>query len=775
MHGFHKVPRGLGITPRTLARVSVMLGILADAGPALAATPTPPAETAVAPRRVESILVTGQSSKPAADIRRFSLPQTVESTDRRRIEATTNIVDAEDALKYMPSLFVRKRNNGDTQATLQTRTWGVNSSARSLVYVDDMPISALISNNNTNGAPRWGMVAPEQIERVDMLYGPFAAEYPGNAMGGVVLITTRMPDRFAATVKQTGSVQSFDAYKTHGTYGTAGSAVTLGDKIGRFSWFVSANREETLAEPLFFITSGQTPAGTTGIIPALSKTGATANVVGAGGLLHSTMNTVTGRVSYDLTDWLRASYTIGFWTNDARARSQTYLTDAADRPTFGGVSGFANDTYTQSQRHLMNAVSLKTDTRAHWDWEAIFTDYAFLRDMQRNPAGVLAGTTFRPNGYLARLDGTGWTTADVKAIWRPDGSAGPHEVSFGGHRDQYDLNNPTYNTDNWMASPRDGNGTLYASGRGRSSTYALWAQDAWTFAPGFTLTVGGRLEFWRAFDGANFAGTTAVAQPRVRSTNASPKATLAWRIDPAWSAKLSFGEAYRYPTVAELYQIVATGGTYSVPDPDLSPENVYSGELTVEHRLRQGRIRLSLFQENVRNALISQSNLINNIYTTTFQNVRQVRNRGVEFVVDRHDLLVPGLDVSNSVTYVDSRILSDPGFSSAAGTTATGKHVPYVPNWRDTAQVTYRPNDRLDLSVAVRYQGRMYSTLDNTDRVSHVFGAFDPFVVVDLHAHYRVYRSLTLDAGIDNVNNDRYYEYHPFPMRTYVADLKARF
>src|SRR5450432_4035027 len=57
-------------------------------------------------------------------VRRFSPPNTVESTDQKKIEDTTNIVDVEDAIKYMPSLFVRKRNYGDTQPTLATRTWG---------------------------------------------------------------------------------------------------------------------------------------------------------------------------------------------------------------------------------------------------------------------------------------------------------------------------------------------------------------------------------------------------------------------------------------------------------------------------------------------------------------------------------------------------------------------------------------------------------------------------------------------------------------------------
>jgi iron complex outermembrane receptor protein len=715
------------------------------------------------------------SSGVSPQIRKFQPPLTIESTNRRQIEDTTNTVDTEDAIKYLPSLFLRKRDYGDTQATLETRTWGVNSSARSLVYVDDVPISALFSNNNTNGGPRWGMVSAGEVEGIDMLYGPFAAEYPGNSMGGVLLITTRMPTHLAATADQAAALQTFDLYRTRHAYTTSNSTATLGDASGPLSWFLSFNQEDTDGQPLYFVTNGSIPAGTTGAIPARSKTAATADVVGAGGIQHALLYNVTGKFAVDLTGWLRLAYSIGYFDNDTSSTVQSYLRTAAGSSTFGAVSGFANDEYGWRQQHLMNALSLKTDTKGHWDWEAIATRYDYLEDSQRNPAGVLTGDTFETDGYLTRMDGSGWSTEDLKGIWRPAGINGEHEVSAGVHRDEYVLNNPTYDTDDWRSLPDSGSGTLYTDGTGRTETDALWAQDAWQLASAVKLTTGARLESWHAYDGFNLAGKLAARQPDERSTNVSPKATLAWQPNPSWTERLSFGEAYRYPTVGELYQIVSAGGTYAVPNPDLTPEQVHSGELSAEWRARNARLRLSLFQENTSNALISQTNLVNGTYTSTVQNVDATRNRGMEFVAERDDALIRGLDLSNSVTYVDSIIRSDPGFRSAAGTTATGKHVPYVPDWRDTAQATYRLNERLAFTLAARYQAKVYSTLDNTDSVPHVFGAFDTFFVVDTHVHYRLNGIVSLNAGVDNLFNDEYFEFHPFPMRTYVANVQAQF
>src|SRR5438034_254280 len=131
--------------------------------------PSERAQTASRPPVQTTLTVTpaagaGIVAGPAPVKERYQLPQTSEGITRQKIEQTINAVDTEDAIKYLPSLFVRKRNAGDNQAVLATRTWGLSSSARTLIYADDILLSNLLGNNNGNAAPRWGMVAPEEIE-----------------------------------------------------------------------------------------------------------------------------------------------------------------------------------------------------------------------------------------------------------------------------------------------------------------------------------------------------------------------------------------------------------------------------------------------------------------------------------------------------------------------------------------------------------------------------------------------------------------------------------
>jgi len=83
------------------------LSAVGFAAPALARTQSAEAQSrVVAGTALETITVTGQKTKIAPN----SLPQTGESLTGAQIAQTINVLDAEDTLKYLPGLFVRKRN-----------------------------------------------------------------------------------------------------------------------------------------------------------------------------------------------------------------------------------------------------------------------------------------------------------------------------------------------------------------------------------------------------------------------------------------------------------------------------------------------------------------------------------------------------------------------------------------------------------------------------------------------------------------------------------------
>jgi iron complex outermembrane recepter protein len=762
-----------------------------------------PQPTAVSPeRQIPVVVITSEGGGANASLgtppikQRFQLPQESFSITAKQIDETINLKDPEDAVKYMPSLFVRKRNDGDNQAVLATRTWGLASSARTLIYFDDLLISALIGNNNSGASPHWNLVSPESIARIDFLNGPYAAAYPGNSIGGVLLITSKMPDHPFAVAKETVSVMPWNQYGTHDTYVTSQTSAAAGNRDGALSWLVTANYLDSYQQPLTYTTNGAAPAGTTGTIQALNKQGLVADVVGTGALAHSQQTSGNVRLAYDVTPLLQATYSLGIWNNVQTSNPQSYLTSTATgAPTFGGVSGFASNKYIWDQTHMSNAVSLKSDTKGVYDFDLSASSYNYLQDIMFNPFTVApAGVGFSENGKITRNDGTNWQNADAKGIWRPFGFDGPQEISFGVHGDRYRLENPVFASSIWNATPSTGTGQLYSDGIGETRTGALWVQDAWKIVPSLKLTLGGRLETWRALDGFNLnttntaagaiTSTAAMNQPSLASTNFSPKASLSYDPNKDWNITANFGEAYRYPTVTELYQNISVGGVATFANPFLSPEQDLNGELNIERKWNDGRVRLTLFKERVNNAIISQTNLVTvggtQTPTTTIGNVAAIRMQGIELSGEKNNVGIAGLQLFGSVTYVDSRILSDPTWAGKdpitnLPDTVVGKRVPNVPDWRAKLGVTYRPNDSWAYTVAARYSGKQYSTLDNTDIVSHVFGAFDNFFVVDMKVHYNATSNFSFDFGIDNLFNEQYFLFHPFPGRTYVLAGKYTF
>jgi len=95
-----------------------------------------------------------------------------------------------------------------------------------------------------------------------------------------------------------------------------------------------------------------------------------------------------------------------------------------------------------------------------------------------------------------------------------------------------------------------------------------------------------------------------------------------------WNITASFGEAYRYPTVTELYQNITVGGVATFANPLLAPEQDFTGELNIQRKWNDGRVRLTLFKERTNNAIISQTNLVANPNTGAQTPTTTISNNG---------------------------------------------------------------------------------------------------------------------------------------------------
>ena len=759
--------------------------------PALAQT-QPQAANADAP--VKSLgmvsVISGQPTSLPTQI-----PTTIEGVSREQIEATINAFDSEDALKYFPSLLVRKRYIGDyNHAMLSSRASGTGNSPRSMVYADGIPLSNLLGSGvgALSYAPRWNMVTPEEIERVDVMYGPFSAAYPGNSVGAVVDYVTRMPDQFEAHAKLGYSVQPFNLYNTNETYtGSQGSA-SLGNRNGDWSWFVNMNRTDSHGQPLTFATrllsTGVAPTTGTVVTGAvLDKNNANAPwyILGTGTEYHAIQDHVKTRLAYDISSTLRASYVLGVWQNTSEGHPVSYLRNAAGQPVTsgpivingqqfsaltGGDFAFSNE----QLMHTMHGLSLKSHTQDVWDWEVAASLYDYARDEKRSntSANTLPAAAIGGAGTLADGRGSGWNTLAFKGTWRPDGVKGAHIVDMGVQQDSGQLSYKVSNIGgNWLS---DGPGTLASSIGGKTQLQSLYAQDTWSMAPKWKTVLGLRAEQWAAFDGAtNFSASSSLNFPRRDEFYLSPKAAVSHQWSGDTVLKAALGRAVRMPTLSELYGATSTTNSQYINDPNLKPEQSWTSELSLERDLGHGLLRLTAFAEETRDSIYSQSTydatLNGNI--TRVSNVDRILTKGLEIAFTGFDVGTRGLDLSGSITYANSIIVDNTGFVATAGDTV-GKWQPNIPQWRASLLSSYRVDAKWNVALGARYSGPQYRTLNNADINGYTYQGVSEFLTTDLRLRYKVDRHWTAAFGVDNLNNYPYWNFHPYPQRNYTFELK---
>jgi iron complex outermembrane receptor protein len=724
--------------------------------------------------QLNSVVVRGlqPTSLPA------NVPTTIEGITGEEMRERINATDAEDALKYLPSLLVRKRYIGDyDHAVLATRASGTGNSARSLVYADGILLSNLLGNG-ASFTPRWGLVSPDEIERVDVLYGPFSAAYPGNSVGAVVDYVTRMPRGPEAHARYGYSVERFDLYRTHRAYPSRSYSASLGDRWGPFAAWISVNRLDAEAHPISFANVLADTGGADGGTPV---TGAVAGsnpkrqawyLIGATGQTNTIQDQAKLKLAYDFAPDLRLSYIVGTWRNDAFRDSQSYLTDASGSPVYdGSVSidghGYAIPATAMSQqradlRHTMHGLSLKRSSGGRWDYALALSRYHYDRDIVRSPLSARPAADAGGAGRIADSAGTGWTTASASATWRP-GDA--HVVQFGLQHDRYTLRTEVSDTDDWIEGRAR---SRFSAFGGRTALSGAYVQDTWRLSPAWTAVVGLRREHWNARDGRIADASTVLSFPRRSDEAWSPKAAVEFAGSGDWSIKGSIGRAVRFPTVSELYQGSISSDAIVDNDPDLRPERSVTSELSWVRDFERGRLRATFFHEQTRDALYSQTNVTVAPSVTSIQNVGSIRTNGLELASDFRGVGLRDLDMLASVTYARSIIGENPNFPASVG-----KWQPRVPRWRANLLATYHPGTHWSFTTGLRYSGRQFNTLDNTDRNSDAYTGTSPFLVADMRLRYRHDAHTSVALGVDNVTGRTYWNFHPYNQRTWSLDVSV--
>lgn len=680
-----------------------------------------------------------------------------------------NLLTSEDAVAYEPNVVIRRRYVGDSNGTLGIRGSGMFQTARSLVFADGLPLHYLLQTR-WSGAPRWSLVGPDEIASAEVIYGPFSAEYSGNALGGVVNITTRNPEKSRVVLQGSSFAQQYDVLGTDDTFSGHRFFVSYEDKFDDLGIFLSYNRLDNDSHPMsnYSLSADASDdlvaAGVSGFINGVNDEGEEVIYIGDSGGERSVSELLKGKFIYDL-DFTELRGTIAY---EMRTREEddkrNYLRDASGN-VFWGAGNRNFEQRSQERESLLIGIGISGELTTTWHYDIYATDFSLQKDRETrtglNPQDPAFGSR---NGRLTEYQGTGWNTLDIKAgterLWGNDNM----RLSVGAAADRYQLGIAPNNIDaltGAFISER-------AQSRGETRTQSVFAQYGWAFNPQWDLALGGRWEKWETRGG--FFDDTSVPQRSLGGF--SPKFSLAYMPNEQWRIRYSFAKALRFPISEELYRNEDATTNIIVSDPNLNAEDGVFHNLSVERLSENGLVRVNLFKDQVDDTIYFQRGTINdngtNVIVNTFLTIDQVDTQGVELIIQQSDIGNLPLSVRFNLSYTDAIIEQN-----TANTAIEGNRLPRIPQWRANAIVGYKLSDSVDVNASARYASNSFGQLDNLDTGSQVFGAIDDYVFVNLRSNWQLSDSLKLSVGVDNLFDELAYVAHPWPSRTFF--LEARY
>lgn len=724
----------------------------------------------------DTILVVGQRDAPISiEPRGLSV-----SLGEAQFEGV-NAFNVEDLMKYAPDFFVRKRFAGDSNGVPGFRGTHSTQSARTLVMVDGFVVSNFLGNSFAY-APKWGVVGPGEVVQFDIVYGPYSARYPGNSMGGIVNITTRSPERTEAFATAQGMAEPFRQYGSDTTYlGWSGEA-GLGwrQEDGPWSARLSARHFRNTGQPMSWYGLVPAVGAGTPVTGALvdpgqaipNAPGTPANpIFAAQSPARITQDQAKLRIGYDGSA-VTGEALFAFWHNvDLQDAPDCYLRDASGAKVCEGLVTALGRTWNASgakwsrtvRDEYLVGLKLAAPLGDRVTGRINVSTYQIARSDGFTSASYAAGAPDGP-GTLARQGPTGWYTGELSLESRWDGFT----LAGGASANLYRTDLTNYSVPNWR---RAGGAVFSSQTFGKTRNLSAWVEGRATI-DALTVTLGGRLEDWRAFDGGlgrvGVGGAPVFARYAARGASSfDPKLSVEWRRGDT-SAQLSLARATRFPTVGELHQGSLNGdGGFNQDsfDPNLKPERSSDANLLVAHDFGRVKLTGSLFWQRARNTIFSFVGFNQNgVTTSSFKNIDLTRQVGAELIVEAHDLGVAGLDLDANAAWIDSETVRN-----ASAPAAEGVQFPRIPRWRFNANLRYAVTPRLSGSLGVRYASRPNTDLFGTQR-GDTFGYTSELFALDARVTWKPTRQFRLSAGVDNLTNNRAWVYHPYPQRSLLIE-----
>lgn len=539
--------------------------------------PVGAAETTAADTVVQTKDVIVTATKTEAEVQ--AVPQAVEVITKEDIQRT-GANDVLTALSLANNLNLSRA--GMTGNAVSLRGMSTN---HTLILVDGKRYAGEDTDVTTNVYALQRLNVSD-IDRIEIVRGPSSSLYGSEAMGGVINVITKTPEKAGGTV---GVVT--------GTRNTAEYFNVSSGKHGRWSVAVDGRFDKQRAMNRYDYSVSSTGAVTDGYDRSMYGMRRTFH----GGAVYDFENANKNKLRFDIdymNEDLRSDYA------DTKSDSgKLYYNKNKHEWYHNEQKGFSVEYTGKTNRNEYQFRTYYNQLEKHSN---LVNERAFPSPMMENILGSIY-----PKADMDYAKYNTWVTEAKNTMYIGD----HHNLTFGGEYRRLE-----YEGTRLGGSTTGLNKKISAKD---VDSYAGYIEDLWQVNDKLLLIPSVRLEHNSQF-----------------GSEATPKIGATYNINNHWRFKANYGKGYKAPTLSELYMVMnramGVATVHVEGNPNLQPEKTYSYDFSIEADKGANFGKLTYFNNKVSNLIDTESTQSDNEYWSKYINVGKAQINGVELEIGRH-------------------------------------------------------------------------------------------------------------------------------------------
>ena len=632
------------------------------------------------------------------------VPASVTVVSREEIQQSPATM-ADDVLRLIPTFSLFRRTSSlaahPTTQGVSLRGIGPSGVSRTLVMLDGVPF-----NDPFGGWVYWTRVPLDNVDRVEVVDGTSSSVYGNYAMGGVINVMSERP-----------RPRHLELRTQYGNKATPKADFSASDVWGKVGVSVDGSAFTTDGFPQV-IANERGPVDTKATVD---------------------YKNLMMKVDYRPTERLSVFGRGGYFKED---RNNAKIT------TIGPPTPEANDTkWSTFNGGMRSTLPDHSDLQAR----AFFDDETFHSNFLAVASGPPPASTPRAIGRLTLLQEVPTTGQGVMAQWSKAASS---RYLFSAGMDWRRVDGASLEqgldalTGTIVTLNRESGGTQQSSG--------AFLQGQYWPVPKFSVTVSGRVDHWRNYNGRNLETMVPSGQPTPNSrtlpdrddTVFSPRVAALYHVTDTVTAWGSYGAGFRAPTLNELYRQFRVGAVLTLPNDQLGPERLKGGELGLSLApARNVTFRTTWFDNRVENPV---SNVTIATNTMQRQNLGSTRIWGLQADIEYRmgpDWRVSGGYLNNHATVTE--------FDK--NPVLVGKYLPQVPKNRGSVTVAYNNVKYVTVAVSALFYGRQFNEdLNNGVVPGETEPGLPAYATMEMSAVRGIGRNVDVFFGIQNMFDEEY-------------------